>query len=85
LPVRHAARIVEAPKRFTAETHMVTMFLLIGLLNLVGAVVCHTVARTRGSKKVVFWTTMGVLFGPLAIPFALHATRAANSSESAHA
>lgn len=62
---------------------MVTLFLLVGLLNLVGAVVCHSVARSRGSKKVVFWTTMGVLFGPLAIPFVLKSTRAAGSIESA--
>lgn len=50
---------------------MVATFLVIALVNLIGVVVCHSVARRRGSRKVVFWTTMGVLFGPLAIPFVL--------------
>lgn len=57
---------------------MVVLFLLLFLINLVGVVVCHAVARSRGSKKVVFWTTMGGLFGPFAIPFVLKATRPAN-------
>lgn len=39
------------------------------------AYVCESVsehlAKYRGSQKVVFWTTMGVIFGPLAIPFVL--------------
>ncbi|HWK74997.1 MAG TPA: hypothetical protein VNQ81_12040 [Povalibacter sp.] len=56
---------------------MTAVYILLLLLNLVGIVVCHGVARSRGSRKVVFWTTMGVLFGPLAIPFVLRATRAA--------
>jgi hypothetical protein len=50
---------------------MIPVFLALLFINLVGVVVCHAVARSRGSKKVVFWTTMGVLFGPLAIPFVL--------------
>lgn len=64
---------------------MVTLFLLLALLNLVGVVVCHNVARSRGSRKVVFWTTMGVLFGFFAIPFVLRSTRADSSTQSAHA
>lgn len=64
---------------------MVAIFLLIALINLVGIVICHSVARSRGSRKVVFWTTMGVLFGPLAIPFVLKDTRAKAPAESAHA
>lgn len=64
---------------------MVAIFLLIALINLVGVVVCHSVASRRGSRNVVFWTTMGVLFGPLAIPFVLKATRANVAAESAHA
>ena len=54
---------------------MVAIFLLMTLINLVGVVICHSVARRRGSRKVVFWTTMGILFGPLAIPFVLKFTR----------
>jgi len=56
---------------------MTAVYILLLLVNLVGIVVCHDIARSRGSRKVVFWTTMGVLFGPLAIPFVLRATRAA--------
>lgn len=53
---------------------MVAIFLLIALINIVGVVTCHSVARSRGSRRVEFWTTMGVLFGPLAIPFVLKST-----------
>jgi uncharacterized membrane protein len=52
------------------------LWLIVGLLNLIGVVVCHDVARIRGSNKVVFWTMMGFLFGPFAIPLVLHSTRA---------
>jgi len=53
---------------------MAVAFLVLLFINLVGVVVCHAVARSRDSKKVVFWTTMGALFGPLAIPFVLKFT-----------
>jgi hypothetical protein len=59
---------------------MVTLFVLLAVINLVGAVVCHAVARSRGSRKVVFWTTMGVLFGPFAIPFVLKGTSTSHPS-----
>jgi hypothetical protein len=49
---------------------MVAVFLVVALVNLVGVVVCHNVAKSRG-LKVIFWTTMGVVFGPFAIPFVL--------------
>jgi hypothetical protein len=39
------------------------------LITLASALVCHAIARRRGSKPV-FWAIMGALFGPLAIPFA---------------
>jgi hypothetical protein len=64
---------------------MAVIFLLLLLLNLVGVVVCHNVARSRGSKKVVFWTTMGGIFGPLAVPFALKFARAEADSTNATA
>lgn len=47
------------------------VLILLLLMNLIGVVVCHAVARRRGSRHVVFWTTLGLLFGPLAIPFVL--------------
>jgi uncharacterized membrane protein len=59
------------------------LLLVVGLLNLIGVVVCHDVARIRGSDKVVFWTMMGMLFGPFAIPMVLHATRVNSSPENA--
>lgn len=64
---------------------MAAVFLVLFLINLAGAIVCNTVARSRGSRKVVFWTTMGVIFGALAIPFVLQFARAAVPSTSAAA
>ena len=32
------------------------------------AVICHFVAKSRGGNAV-FWGIMGIVFGPLAIPF----------------
>jgi len=37
-------------------------------LAVVSAMACHWLAARRGGH-VVFWTAMGLLFGPLAIPF----------------
>jgi hypothetical protein len=54
---------------------MVALIVISTLFNLVGIIACHSIARSRGSKKVVFWTTMGIIFGPFAIPFVLRATR----------
>ncbi|QSA98278.1 hypothetical protein [Methylococcus sp. EFPC2] len=45
------------------------------ILSLVGAVACHEIARSRGARDVVFWTSMGLFFGPFAIPFAWFSTR----------
>lgn len=41
------------------------------LINLIGVIICHSTAKSRGSRHVAFWTAMGALFGPLAIPFLL--------------
>ncbi len=38
--------------------------------NVIGVVACFLIAKLRGSKHVVFWITMGLFFGPFAIPFA---------------
>jgi hypothetical protein len=35
---------------------------------IVSAILCHFVAKHRGANAV-FWGVMGVVFGPLAIPF----------------
>jgi hypothetical protein len=40
------------------------------IINLLSVIVCHVIARRRGSRPV-FWGLMGALFGPFAIPFAL--------------
>ena len=50
---------------------MIDLFLLLLAINVVGIVACNRIAKARGSRHVVFWTTMGVLFGPLPIPFLL--------------
>jgi len=61
---------------------MVTLFVILLLLNLIGVIACNTIAKSRGSRHVVFWTIMGVIFGPFAIPFVFRFTprvdRAAN-------
>ncbi len=38
------------------------------LTTLVSIVACHLIAKKRGLKPV-FWDVMGLVFGPLAIPF----------------
>jgi hypothetical protein len=58
---------------------MVAIFLVVMLLNLVGVVVCHNIAKSRG-QRVIFWTTMGVAFGVLAIPFALRTNKSAQEA-----
>jgi len=40
------------------------------LVLLASVVACHAIAKRRGRNRV-FWGAMGLLFGPLAIPFAL--------------
>lgn len=40
------------------------------IINLLSVVVCHIIARRRGSRPG-FWAVMGALFGPFAILFAL--------------
>ncbi len=47
-----------------------TAIVLIALVLLASVVACHAIAKRRGGNPV-FWGVMGLLFGPLAIPFAL--------------
>lgn len=42
--------------------------ILVLCVSIACGIVCHLVARKRGLKPV-FWGIMGVMFGPLAIPF----------------
>jgi hypothetical protein len=53
---------------------MVDLFIVLFVLNIIGIIACNRIAKARGSRHVIFWTTMGVIFGPLAIPFALKFT-----------
>ena len=50
---------------------MVELFIVLLAINLIGIVACNKIAKARRSKHVTFWTAMGVLFGPLPIPFIL--------------
>jgi hypothetical protein len=47
-----------------------TAILLMALLLLASVIACHAIAKRPGSNPV-FLSLMGLLFGPLAIPFAL--------------
>jgi len=47
------------------------LFLILFAINLIGVIACNRVAKARGSRHVAFWTILGVLFGPLPIPFLL--------------
>jgi hypothetical protein len=64
---------------------MTTLFLILLLANLIGVIVCNSIAKSRGSRHVVFWTIMGVIFGPFAIPFVLRFTRPADHETNAPA
>lgn len=48
---------------------MLFIYLLL-TVNLVSIVICHYIAKSRGTKPV-YWGVMGAIFGPLAIPFAM--------------
>ena len=41
---------------------------IIILILLASALICHQLAKRRGAQPV-FWGVMGIVFGPLAIPF----------------
>ena len=46
-----------------------TVAITTSLVLLISIMVCHFIAKRRGSNPV-FWGVMGAIFGPLAIPFA---------------
>ena len=43
-------------------------FLVFILPFVISALICHSIAKSRGSNTR-FWGVMGAVFGPLAIPF----------------
>ncbi len=46
-----------------------TVYIALGVFTtLVSILVCHALAKQRGQNPV-FWGTMGLLFGPFALPF----------------
>lgn len=46
------------------------MYIFLALIIFIGSgVFCHYIAKSRGVNPV-FWGVMGVMFGPVAIPFA---------------
>ncbi len=49
-----------------------TAILLMVLMLVDSVIACHAIAKRRG-RNPVFWGVMGLLFGPLAIPFAVAA------------
>ena len=59
---------------------MTELFLVLLALNVIGIVTCNRIAKARGSAHVIFWTVMGVIFGPLAIPFVLKFSRSEHQS-----
>lgn len=42
------------------------------VINLLSMLVCYWIARTRSANRR-YWVVMGLLFGPLAIPFVFFA------------
>jgi len=48
------------------------------LITVLSAVICHHIAKKRGANPV-FWGVMGLMFGPLAIPF-VFLSRSSDSS-----
>lgn len=54
------------------------MLIIIGLITFItSGILCHYIAKSRGANPV-FWGVMGVLFGPLAIPF-VYMSKSGNS------
>jgi len=53
------------------------IWIFIGIF-IISAVICHLVARNRGTNAV-FWGVMGAVFGPLAIPFVFFAKPTINT------
>lgn len=51
------------------------MYIAIGAgVILTSGIICHYLAKSRGANPV-FWGVMGIVFGPLAIPFVYFAKK----------
>lgn len=50
---------------------MFILITLVVLINLFGMVTCRSIAKSRGSQHVRFWTCMGIVFGPIVVPIVL--------------
>jgi hypothetical protein len=48
---------------------MVTLLIIISLISMAA---CYAIAKSRSADRV-YWVLMGLLLGPLAIPFAFFA------------
>lgn len=48
------------------------MVALLTIISLISMVVCYAIAKSRSADRV-YWVLMGLLLGPLAIPFAFWA------------
>lgn len=44
------------------------MLAVLIIITIACAITCHYLAKKRGANPV-FWSVMGIAFGPLAIPF----------------
>lgn len=64
---------------------MIDVFLVLFAINVVGIIACNRLAKARRSKHVIFWTIMGILFGPLPILFILWLNPAPTASTVSHA
>ena len=53
---------------------------IVAIVLLACAVICHYLAKNRGANPV-FWGVMGLVFGPLAIPFVLMAKAQQHQSQ----
>ncbi len=49
---------------------MTVIFVVAFALALISAFICHLVAKQKNANAI-FWGVMGLMFGPLAIPFVI--------------
>ena len=43
-------------------------YVILSIPFIISAIICHYLAKKKGAN-VAFWGVMGLVFGPLAIPF----------------
>lgn len=55
------------------------MIAVLVIVTLLSMVVCYLIARSRSANRQ-FWVVMGLLLGPLAIPFAFFSKPKTDSS-----